>query len=1103
MTEDAAPPDTSRGWPVRTLAASPGQIDRFALVVGISNYVHSDLRLRFAARDAARLRETLRDACSGSFADDRIHTLIDAGATLANLNKALRTFLKRPGPNDLVILFFACHGARDPERPDNLYLLPYDADPTDISGTGLPMREVELALRETLHSRRVVILVDACHSGGIGDAFAGLRAGGDPAAELNAYLGALSDRRAGLSLMTSAMANESSVEGEQWGNGHGVFTYFLLEGLRGRADAPPFDGIVTVGELFDYVRRSVEEATRGRQHPHISAGADRTLALAATGSMSAAEHLALADRLTEAAELLDELPCWAGAAAQYAEADRLGAPDPTARISVRRAEALFLAGRAKESEETLLRLPKDDARVRRDLGLLQLASARMDEAMATLLRPLPVGPWATEIFTTDSARRRRRVALLIGLDSVSPAHFSGWEGRLASPVKETRALANLLKTEFEFEELITLLDAQATKSEILKVLEQLAQDSAQYDALVVSFSGHGGQLPRLDAPGRESTLVAYDGEVLSAEIDAALRRSRAGRTTFIASTSHSGLFVERARLAGYEAMSSCQSNQIDMDGSQLGQFFEALLPQLKSTATGAEIAHATLAALTKTGNRQQTPQFAIDSARPPFVVARDDARPSAIAEVLLGSTVRANAATLDAAAQLDPAGSGQPVALEWLRRGQAPRTEALLPHLSFDSIAAACAVLSAAANGMKGSLAGRAIDALKRRQPVFGDVAFANELDYLASALGPGDVMSRVRAVLVGWNRPAANARVGKRSARARVEAVRDALLSAGTPETQIAVLIDQDATRGAIVSALAAAAPASEHPVLVYWCGRGTTSALLCYDGAKLDERVIVDIAGESLTLFTDGPKLGLRTRGEPRVPRLTILRRVRTKNNSQEPRVPEPSCGRHTGALVTELRRREPATSLTAAALAQSSGQPMVVVSAGSDELFPDPLKPRIEAVVSSIRHSEIAYTASLVDRLLERRNGADAEAQLQRGVLQMHLGNTEAAIEALETAVSQFEANPAGEARARLELGRALMKSDRARAVSECRLATRRDPELVQAHYWLGRAITELIAQETTAQAVDALRAYLEGGAPIGRREETLTLISRMLARAEQLT
>jgi hypothetical protein len=49
-----------------------------------------------------------------------------------------------------------------------------------------------------------------------------------------------------------------------------VFTNSILLGLRGSADDNPTDGVVTVGELVDYVRAKVPEETSGEQHPSYS-----------------------------------------------------------------------------------------------------------------------------------------------------------------------------------------------------------------------------------------------------------------------------------------------------------------------------------------------------------------------------------------------------------------------------------------------------------------------------------------------------------------------------------------------------------------------------------------------------------------------------------------------------------------------------------------------------------------------------------------------------------------------------------------------------------------------------------------------------------------
>ena len=64
--------------------------------------------------------------------------------------------------------------------------------------------------------------------------------------------------------MTASGANEVSAEDENLQ--HGVFTYYLLEGLKGAADADN-DGLITVDEAYRYVSFNVPRATGQEQHP--------------------------------------------------------------------------------------------------------------------------------------------------------------------------------------------------------------------------------------------------------------------------------------------------------------------------------------------------------------------------------------------------------------------------------------------------------------------------------------------------------------------------------------------------------------------------------------------------------------------------------------------------------------------------------------------------------------------------------------------------------------------------------------------------------------------------------------------------------------------
>jgi uncharacterized caspase-like protein len=75
----------------------------------------------------------------------------------------------------------------------------------------------------------------------------------------------------GMAALEASDIGEISAEGEAWGGGHGVFTYYLLKGLGGAADANG-DGTVTAEELFRYVQREVSKATHDSQLPMTAVG---------------------------------------------------------------------------------------------------------------------------------------------------------------------------------------------------------------------------------------------------------------------------------------------------------------------------------------------------------------------------------------------------------------------------------------------------------------------------------------------------------------------------------------------------------------------------------------------------------------------------------------------------------------------------------------------------------------------------------------------------------------------------------------------------------------------------------------------------------------
>ena len=243
---------------------------------------------------------------------------------VSNGFRAALVFALISAKDDLVLIFFACHGAPDPYRPDVLYLLTYDTDYDDIATTALPMDEIDRTLRSYIRAKHVVVIADTCHSAAIGSVPGG-RDGLNSAEITNRYLEEMSKTKPGVALLTSARRNELAFEGEQWGGGHGVFTHFLLQGMRGHAEGykRAKDGIVRIDELFDFVRDHVSAATNTNQNPHFALGSDNRLPMAITGGLDAQEHYQLGCQLYELGWLIDDAGRFQSAARQFEEAIRL------------------------------------------------------------------------------------------------------------------------------------------------------------------------------------------------------------------------------------------------------------------------------------------------------------------------------------------------------------------------------------------------------------------------------------------------------------------------------------------------------------------------------------------------------------------------------------------------------------------------------------------------------------------------------------------------------------------------------------------------------------------------------------------------------------
>lgn len=245
---------------------------RWAVVIGISKYKYTDRGipcLRYADRDALKFYDFLcRDQ---GYDRDHVRLLINEQATIMNVRDALLSFLRQAIEEDLVVIYFAGHGSPEFGSTENLYLMCYDTDPLRMPSTAYHMADIEMALARHIISRNVVILADACHSGGIGSEEMITLRSAEEENLINYYLERLRNAGQGRVVFTASDNSQLSQESEKWGGGHGVFTYFLIRGLRGAADAND-DRIVSAGEIFGYVSEKVRRETFNQQTPRVPSG---------------------------------------------------------------------------------------------------------------------------------------------------------------------------------------------------------------------------------------------------------------------------------------------------------------------------------------------------------------------------------------------------------------------------------------------------------------------------------------------------------------------------------------------------------------------------------------------------------------------------------------------------------------------------------------------------------------------------------------------------------------------------------------------------------------------------------------------------------------
>lgn len=214
---------------------------KIGIVIG-NNYPKSDNELKFSVADAEKIKEILENKDICGF--DEVKYLPDKTSreALLVIEKTLRY-----ADNDLVFIYYSGHGTKDHEG--KLCLLFDDTEKDCLVATSVTFDFINKCVKYPSR-KSVVMVLDCCYS-----CAAEIRDWDtDVTEDLNNLSGS------GTVILTSTGLTGSSKAREDEKLGHGIFTYYLIEGLE-KGSAANADGLISIDDLYAYASKKTTEKT--------------------------------------------------------------------------------------------------------------------------------------------------------------------------------------------------------------------------------------------------------------------------------------------------------------------------------------------------------------------------------------------------------------------------------------------------------------------------------------------------------------------------------------------------------------------------------------------------------------------------------------------------------------------------------------------------------------------------------------------------------------------------------------------------------------------------------------------------------------------------
>lgn len=219
----------------------------YVLAVGVNKYRDKSLWLNYAVPDATSIADSFRSVKGNLYQSVNVTTVFDGDVTADGISSAFNSLAGKVGADDVFIFYLSGHGTTHTDG--DYYFIPVDfrfRNAQSVPETAVSKHFITEQLSK-IKAQKTLVMLDTCNSGAF------ISTGARGMAEKTA-IDRLS-RATGQATIAASSDTQSAMEGYE---GHGIFTFVILEGLSGKADTNK-DGYVSLSELSAYAEEKVPD----------------------------------------------------------------------------------------------------------------------------------------------------------------------------------------------------------------------------------------------------------------------------------------------------------------------------------------------------------------------------------------------------------------------------------------------------------------------------------------------------------------------------------------------------------------------------------------------------------------------------------------------------------------------------------------------------------------------------------------------------------------------------------------------------------------------------------------------------------------------------